>query len=201
MFIVSSSNLMASFSGHHDFLKASGSGLEIAEDAAGSLNDYVEERKFSTGLKRTVSSLHSSLSAAIPEQSCSHANHKNNCIVEAKQVEMDFATLTNRPFQLNVTAPNGERSQKFQFLAYGQSARFSPCMNGCGHGNWTFEIRSLEKSGETQTETIYLDGVGSLFFTVDEHLHMRLSSQEFLRLPSASQCCSSSSNKKMPFRL
>jgi hypothetical protein len=39
-------------------------------------------------------------------------------------------------------------------------------------------------------ENVYLDGVGTLFFTIDESTNIRLSSQEFLRLPSASQCCS-----------
>jgi len=49
-----------------------------------------------------------------------------------------------------------------------------------------------------ERENVYLDGVGSLFFTIDENANMRLSSQEFLRLPSASQCCSNS--KKAPLR-
>lgn len=53
---------------------------------------------------------------------------------------MDFATLTNEPFQMVVLAPNGERSKILLFSSYGQTARFSPFENGCGHGHWTFEI-------------------------------------------------------------
>uniref|UniRef100_A0A915D1J6 Uncharacterized protein n=1 Tax=Ditylenchus dipsaci TaxID=166011 RepID=A0A915D1J6_9BILA len=162
MFIVSSSNLMASFSGHLNMHEMPGtSGLEIGQDAADELK-------------------HLNLGA-----SCSHTNQNNHCIVEAKQVEMDFATLTNQPFQLTITAPN---------------RKILPCQAGCGHGHWVFELCTFSFDSNQKTiinkteEKIYLDGVGSLFFTVDDNLTIRLSSQEFLRLPSASQCCSK--NKK-----
>lgn len=207
MFIVSSSNLMASFSGHRisDFEGSSRAlaELEIGQEAGDELNELqFQTGKLSmgssngtvSGLRRTVSSLHSCLAPTSP--ACSHANYKSNCIVEAKQVEMDFATLTNQSFQLTVTAPNGE-SGCYRFLNYGHTERFSPRLNGCGHGNWKLEIhvfdsdyKNLSKKSE---EKIYLDGVGSLFFTIDEHMQIRLASQEFLRLPSASQCCSNKS--------
>ncbi|KAI1720514.1 hypothetical protein DdX_04749 [Ditylenchus destructor] len=205
MFIVSSSNLMASFSGHHhsDFVGSSSAlaELEIGQEAGDELNDLQfqtgklsmdSSKSAAGGLRRTVSSLHSSLAPISP--ACSHANYKSNCIVEAKQVEMDFATLTNHPFQLTVTAPNGETGC-YRFLNYGHTERFSPRLNGCGHGNWKFEIHTFDSDyknlSKKSEEKIYLDGVGSLFFTIDEHLQIRLASQEFLRLPSASQCCSS----------
>ena len=59
------------------------------------------------------------------------------------QVEMDFATLTNQPFQLTVTAPNGETGC-YRFLNYGHTERFSPRLNGCGHGNWKLEISTFD---------------------------------------------------------
>ena len=108
---------------------------------------------------------------------------------------MDFSTLSSQSFQLCVFAPNGECSQPLQFIAYGDTNRFSPRMPGCGHGDWTFEL-TIAANGKQQlatttvTEKIYLDGVGSLFFTVDERMQIRLSSQEFLRMPSASRNCS-----------
>lgn len=140
------------------------------------------------GLKRTVSSLQSA-------KPCLLADPATECIVEAKQVEMDFATLTNCSFYLTIKAPNGEISERIHFPKYGHSTHYTPQRNGCGHGNWVFvvERRNPEQKSKLRLEheqKIYLDGVGTLFFTIDDDLHVRLSSQEFLRLPSASQCCS-----------
>jgi hypothetical protein len=140
----------------------------------------------SSGLRRTVSSLHPTT------ESCSHQNQKNACIVQAKQVEMDFASLTSQPFYVSIKAPNGEVCKRLSFPQYGQTASFSPKGEGCGHGEWAITIHAISDNKVVKkiTETISLDGVGSLFFTVDDQLKLRLSSQEFLRLPSASQCCS-----------
>lgn len=53
---------------------------------------------------------------------------------------MDFANLTNEAFQMVILAPNSERSQIMRFNSYGQTARFCPFENGCGHGYWIIEI-------------------------------------------------------------
>lgn len=56
---------------------------------------------------------------------------------------MDFATLTNRAFELSVSAPNGE-SATYTFGTYGQTECFSPRTSGCGHGNWKFQVCSSQ---------------------------------------------------------
>ncbi|CAD5232513.1 unnamed protein product [Bursaphelenchus xylophilus] len=137
------------------------------------------------GLRRTVSSLQSA-------KPCLLSDMDNDCVVEAKQVEMDFATLTNQAFFLRVRAPNGEVSDRLSFPGYGETHHFSPVQNGCGHGDWEFivEKKVEKKVVVVNREKIYLDGVGTLFFTINDNLKVKLASQEFLRLPSASQCCS-----------
>ncbi|CAD5223457.1 unnamed protein product [Bursaphelenchus okinawaensis] len=138
------------------------------------------------GLRRTVSSLQSA-------KPCLLSDMDNDCVVEAKQVEMDFATLTNQAFYLRVKAPNGEISERMPFPCYGQTNHFSPMQNGCGHGDWEFIVEKEVKKNKfvaVNKDKIYLDGVGTLFFTIDDNLKVKLASQEFLRLPSASQCCS-----------
>uniref|UniRef100_A0A914CS97 Uncharacterized protein n=1 Tax=Acrobeloides nanus TaxID=290746 RepID=A0A914CS97_9BILA len=166
----------ASFESFHEALDETNSLPPTPKSSLGSLG----------GLKRTVSSLQ-----AVSTR-CSHANFKNNCIVEAKQIEMDFASLTTQSFFIQVHAPNGESSELMNFPIYGATSRFSPKSTGCGHGDWIFEISVKEdnKIVKKNSQKVYLDGVGSLFFTVSDDLQIRLSSQEFLRLPSASQCCS-----------
>jgi hypothetical protein len=112
------------------------------------------------------------------------------------QVEMTFTSSTDRAFFLRVRAPNGESSAQFVF-PFAKAATFSPVTEGCGHGHWTFELELIPANGivskkdESQLirKDIYLDGVGSLYFQIDNELNIRLRDQEFLRLPSASQCC------------
>lgn len=95
-----------------------------------------------TGLKRTVSSLQGG-------ESCSHSSPNHKCIVEAKQIEIDVASLTNDDFWLSITAPNGESSGKMRFEKYGKTQRFSPRADGCGHGHWIIEIFIRNPDGKT----------------------------------------------------
>ncbi|VDK61406.1 unnamed protein product [Anisakis simplex] len=161
----------------------------LQEDLASSLptcNESFGSLSRSVRMKRSVSSLKPSLGG----QRCDITN-ENQCIVEAKQIEIDFASITSKPFMVRISAPNGEVSSLLQFPSYGCSNYFCPKMPGCGHGMWTFEV--IEENGSRivtiASQTMYLDGVGSLFFTVADDFRPRLSSQEFLRLPSASRCC------------
>ena len=121
------------------------------------------------------------------------------------QVEMSFVAATTRKLFLRIRAPNGECSPRFAFSFDNESpaAHFSPQTAGCGHGIWRFEIEPTESDAKTRaaattessrlhTYDCYLDGVGSLIFEINDQLDFRLKAQEFLRLPSASQCCSSS---------
>uniref|UniRef100_A0A1I8AC60 CUB domain-containing protein n=1 Tax=Steinernema glaseri TaxID=37863 RepID=A0A1I8AC60_9BILA len=164
-----------------------GPGIEVLED---SFATFDLRPKLSTvsmsrsgKIRRSVSSLHE----------CTHSKNQEAsiCLVEARQIEIDFASLTATEFLVQITAPSGERSELLDFNGYGKTMTFMPKGNDCGHGVWTFQI--LQRKGTQLTlvheETMYLDGVGSLFFTVGDDLRARLSSQEFLRLPSASRCC------------
>lgn len=158
----------------------------------------------SGGLRRTVSSLQSAKPHCLlakpgaGDLAGSAPSTGGGCVVEAKQVEMDFATLTSRPFYLTVRAPNGEQSDRMHFPGYGRTHHFSPLRDGCGHGHWELVVETRQDTAlglssrlrVESRERLYLDGVGTLFFTVDDQLHVKLASQEFLRLPSASQCCS-----------
>uniref|UniRef100_A0A7E4UPT8 MATH domain-containing protein n=1 Tax=Panagrellus redivivus TaxID=6233 RepID=A0A7E4UPT8_PANRE len=140
----------------------------------------------SSGLKRTVSSLQSGAS-------CSHSNPSQSCIVEAKQVEIDVASLVPADFWLCISSPNGESSGKMRFEKYGRTQRFSPRADGCGHGHWKIEIYFKNSDNKTFSKVSessqYLDGVGSLLFTISEDFSIKLASQEFLRLPSACHNC------------
>ncbi|KAK0410633.1 hypothetical protein QR680_005243 [Steinernema hermaphroditum] len=165
-----------------------GSGIEVGclED---SFATFEIKPKFSNAslsrskIKRTVSSLSG--------HECTHSKQQENsvCIVEARQIEIDFASLTASEFFVQIEAPNGESSGLLDFCGYGKTMNFSPKKEGCGHGIWTFKILQGPKLTLVHEETMYLDGVGSLFFTVGDDLRARLTSQEFLRLPSASRCC------------
>uniref|UniRef100_A0A914RI53 Uncharacterized protein n=1 Tax=Parascaris equorum TaxID=6256 RepID=A0A914RI53_PAREQ len=106
-------------------------------------------------------------------------------------IEIDFSSITSKSFMVRISAPNNEMSNLLVFSTYGTTGYFCPKMDGCGHGMWTFEV--LQQDGSrlvtVASQTMYLDGVGSLFFTVGDDFEPRLSSREFLRLPSACRCC------------
>jgi hypothetical protein len=148
------------------------------------------------GLKRSVSTIQApSTSSLTADEACTHSTPNHKCIVEARQIEIDIASLTADDFWLCVSSPNGESSGKMRFEKYGKTQRFSPRADGCGHGYWTIEIFVRNSDGKTFTKKSeskeYLDGVGSLFFTVNDNCNLKLASQEFLRLPSACNHCTS----------
>lgn len=97
MSIVSSSNLMASFSGafFHAHRMFGRSSIERDEDLKTAvIAEVVEEvmfntpmRKSSGGLKRTKTAI-SPLELTLATPECSHTNYNNDCIVKAKQVEI-----------------------------------------------------------------------------------------------------------------
>ncbi|TKR60405.1 hypothetical protein L596_027658 [Steinernema carpocapsae] len=162
------------------FLEDSFSSFAIQPKLSGSLSR-------SGKIKRTVSSLSGN------GFECTHSKQqeKTGCMVEARQIEIDFASLTTSEFAVQIEAPNGESSDFLDFETYGKTMSFSPKKEGCGHGEWTFKIFQHQgaKLVVVHEDSMFLDGVGSLFFTVGDDLRNKLSSQEFLRLPSASRCC------------
>lgn len=115
------------------------------------------------GLRRSPSLLSPSIGA---QQQCSHQvpqciaqahqvkNNKNERFIFfdktnvrfIAQVEMEFANLSSRSFQLTVAAPNGEQSEIFEFNTYGQTATFCPRKPGCGHGTWKLKLRASDNS-------------------------------------------------------
>ncbi|KAI6220845.1 hypothetical protein M3Y99_01588100 [Aphelenchoides fujianensis] len=148
------------------------------------------------GLRRTVSSLQAVKPCVFD------AVNAEKCVCQASQVEIFLTTTTDKPFLLRVVAPNGESSERF-FFPMAKSARFSPRQAGCGHGKWTFEIESINADDQQaaskkadapvlRTE-IDLEGVGSLFYTVNEQLDITLKGQEWIHLPSAASACRNSS--------
>jgi len=150
----------------------------------------------SSAMHRCVSSP-TSLGAAMKSSCQMQMADNTTCLVDAKQVEIDFATLTSHAFIVRITAPSGEESPLMNFATYGHTEFFSPKQTGCGHGTWKFEVlQSTNVNGVRliNEENMYLDGVGSLFFTVGDDLRPKLSSQEFLRLPSVSKSCKRSQN-------
>uniref|UniRef100_A0AC34FQS4 Uncharacterized protein n=1 Tax=Panagrolaimus sp. ES5 TaxID=591445 RepID=A0AC34FQS4_9BILA len=151
------------------------------------------------GLKRSVSTIQAGTSSLTADSACTHSTPNHKCIVEARQIEIDVASLTSDDFWLCISSPNGESSGKMRFEKYGKTQRFSPRANGCGHGHWTIEIFVKNSDGKTFTKKSetkeYLDGVGSLFFTVNDNYNLKLASQEFLRLPSACNSCTSQIKK------
>jgi hypothetical protein len=225
MFIVSKPNLLPSFAGLSAMMKvdaceaiaSSTAALDYFEDEL--RGDYMDSEdidmfsKLSTsptsssrslsgsstssscGLKRSVSTIQAPSFATTADSACTHSSPNHKCIVEARQIEIDIASLTSDDFWLCVSSPNGESSGKMRFEKYGKTQRFSPRANGCGHGFWTIEIFVKNSDGKTFTKKSetkeYLDGVGSLFFTVNDNYNLKLASQEFLRLPSACNHCTS----------
>lgn len=115
----------------------------------------------------------------------------NQCCVEARQIEIGFVSIATKAFAIRVRAPNEEESELLEFPEYGRQCYFLPKQPGCGHGHWMFDMYLQNEDGShmVYTQSVYLDGVGSLVFTVGDDLEARLSSQEFLRLPSACRCC------------
>ncbi|VDD91208.1 unnamed protein product, partial [Enterobius vermicularis] len=105
-------------------------------------------------------------------------------------IEIGFVSIAKKAFAIRVRAPNEEESEYLEFPEYGRQCYFLPKQPGCGHGCWFFDMYLQEGDGFrlAYTQNIYLDGVGSLVFTVGDDLEARLSSQEFLHLPSACRC-------------
>jgi hypothetical protein len=226
MFIVSKPNLLPSFAGLSAMMKIDGceaiasstAALDYFEDELRG-GDYSDEidiiAKLSSspinsrsasgssscgGLKRSVSTIQAGTSiTTTADSACSHSTPNHKCIVEARQIEIDVASLTSDDFWLCISSPNGESSGKMRFEKYGKTQRFSPRADGCGHGFWIIEIFVRNSDGKTFTKKSetkeYLDGVGSLFFTVNENYNLKLASQEFLRLPSACNSCTSQIKK------
>uniref|UniRef100_A0A915B4Y1 Uncharacterized protein n=1 Tax=Parascaris univalens TaxID=6257 RepID=A0A915B4Y1_PARUN len=195
MFMVSTTNAVPIYTSYTAIAPSSSScdigrmfsDMNIGEDLAASSES---DKSFgglsrSIRMKRSVSSLKGSNG-----QGCD-IDLKTRCIVEARQIEIDFSSITSKSFMVRISAPNNEMSNLLVFSTYGTTGYFCPKMDGCGHGMWTFEV--LQQDGSrlvtVASQTMYLDGVGSLFFTVGDDFEPRLSSREFLRLPSACRCC------------
>uniref|UniRef100_A0A1I7XG19 CUB domain-containing protein n=1 Tax=Heterorhabditis bacteriophora TaxID=37862 RepID=A0A1I7XG19_HETBA len=106
---------------------------------------------------------------------------QDHCVADATQIEIDVSSITNSPFFIRIVTPCGE-SGVLHFTQYGTAQVFKPQQHGCGHGIWKFEVYQFIDNSETLliSETMQLYGVGTLFFTVDDDLHPRLSGQEFL---------------------
>lgn len=106
---------------------------------------------------------------------------------------MDIASTAPSSCVLRVQTPTGEAADLR--LASGSSQAFVPNVDGCGHGTWSFEVFELVNDGlhsdhmvSRFEKKIVLNGVGSLYFAVNNDFELELQSQEFLALPSSSIC-------------
>ncbi|KAF8383872.1 hypothetical protein PRIPAC_73014 [Pristionchus pacificus] len=112
-----------------------------------------------------------------------------DCGAEARQIELVFTSWSSSICSIRVSVPSGEESLPLR-LSHNQSIRFSPSLPGCGHGNWTITVDDEDGSVKSRSINLSLEGVGTLFFTVDNHFHPRLVSQQFLNLPHTALCTS-----------
>ncbi|GMS80273.1 hypothetical protein PENTCL1PPCAC_2448, partial [Pristionchus entomophagus] len=112
-----------------------------------------------------------------------------DCGAEARQIELIFTSWSPSICSIRVSVPSGEESLPLR-LTHNQSIRFSPSLPGCGHGNWTITVEDEDGSMKSQSMSLSLEGVGTLFFTVDSQFHPRLVSQQFLTLPHTALCSS-----------
>uniref|UniRef100_A0A914XKT4 Uncharacterized protein n=1 Tax=Plectus sambesii TaxID=2011161 RepID=A0A914XKT4_9BILA len=112
------------------------------------------------------------------------------CPVQALQIEMEFQSTTSQEFSLRITAPNGEESEPLDFAKTGSVQKFTPANKGCGHGLWRIEVYQQTdiRKKVVHSESIQLDGVGSLCFSIGNDLTPKLTSRLWLRLPSGG-CC------------
>uniref|UniRef100_A0A0N5ATR6 Uncharacterized protein n=1 Tax=Syphacia muris TaxID=451379 RepID=A0A0N5ATR6_9BILA len=106
-------------------------------------------------------------------------------------IEIGFVSIAKKAFAVRVRAPNEEESELLEFPEYGRQCYFLPKQPGCGHGYWYFDMYvgiCICRYHMMYSQNVYLDGVGTLVFTIGDDLEARLSSQEFLHLPSACRC-------------
>ncbi|KAI6213168.1 hypothetical protein M3Y94_00118700 [Aphelenchoides besseyi] len=201
MFMVSAPSPMVNNLGllHHHVCRRD---LKLKLDQTNETHNDDQLKKLSTastgsmgGLRRTVSSLQSMKTCVFDSANA------DKCIVKARQIELCFTTTTEKPFILRVIAPNGETSERFAF-PFGKTARFSPRMDGCGHGDWTFIIETIDAADQQPKSKkidapvlrtqVNLEGVGSLYYTIDDQMQIKLKDQEWIRLPSAASACRNS---------
>uniref|UniRef100_A0A915B3S9 Uncharacterized protein n=1 Tax=Parascaris univalens TaxID=6257 RepID=A0A915B3S9_PARUN len=149
MFMVSTTNAVPIYTSYTAIAPSSSScdigrmfsDMNIGEDLAASSES---DKSFgglsrSIRMKRSVSSLKGSNG-----QGCD-IDLKTRCIVEARQIEIDFSSITSKSFMVRISAPNNEMSNLLVFSTYGTTGYFCPKMDGCGHGMWTFEV--LQQDG------------------------------------------------------
>ncbi|GMR59333.1 hypothetical protein PMAYCL1PPCAC_29528, partial [Pristionchus mayeri] len=112
-----------------------------------------------------------------------------DCGAEARQIELVFTSWSASNCSIRVSVPSGEESLPLR-LTLNQSIRFSPSLPGCGHGKWTITVEDEDGSMNSESMSLSLEGVGTLFFSIDNHFHPRLLSQQFLTLPHTALCSS-----------
>ncbi|GMT11119.1 hypothetical protein PFISCL1PPCAC_2416, partial [Pristionchus fissidentatus] len=112
-----------------------------------------------------------------------------DCGAEARQIELIFSSWTPSTCSIRVSVPSGEESLPLR-LTQNQSIRFSPSLPGCGHGTWTITVDDEEGVSTSRHVSLSLEGVGSLFFSIDNQFIPRLVSQQFLTLPHTALCSS-----------
>uniref|UniRef100_A0A914WNE8 Uncharacterized protein n=1 Tax=Plectus sambesii TaxID=2011161 RepID=A0A914WNE8_9BILA len=99
---------------------------------------------------------------------------------------MEFISATSRQFLLTVRAPTSEKSPMLYFPAIGATQVFMPSVNGCGHGKWALSV--LQRVGHRyrliRTESLNLDGIGTLAFLIGDDLRPTIVSRLWLRIPS-----------------
>ncbi|CAI4223636.1 unnamed protein product [Auanema sp. JU1783] len=113
----------------------------------------------------------------------SQISNQDLCSADATQIEIDFLSLTSIECHVIIKTPTGEVGI-LEFNGKEESKAFLPSQTGCGHGLWTFSVYTLMNNSKVlrSTETMQLDGVGSLFFSIADDLVPHLMSQEFLHM-------------------
>ncbi|CAD6187054.1 unnamed protein product [Caenorhabditis auriculariae] len=141
----------------------------------GKMEAALESKVAVGGLRRSLRRTSSTLSQQLSSLEI--------CQADATQIEIDVTSGTSSHFYVKIFVPTGEVGL-LEFPTYGETLSFTASQPGCGHGVWKFVVcTAVDGKEETLVEkTMNLDGVGTLFFAIDEDLRLRLADQEFLHM-------------------
>jgi hypothetical protein len=78
---------------------------------------------------------------------------------------------TNKKFSAQVTAPNGNKSDKWNFTANHQRQTFQQKASECSLGEWTIQTFT-EADVASKTVKVTLNGIGRVLYSVNDNLEL-----------------------------
>uniref|UniRef100_A0A914BVV2 Uncharacterized protein n=1 Tax=Acrobeloides nanus TaxID=290746 RepID=A0A914BVV2_9BILA len=91
------------------------------------------------------------------------------CLTLACNIIVHVKSATNTTFQAQVIAPNGQKSEKWNFTKNREKQTFQQKADECGVRDWQIQIFD-SKGGAKFTEKVKIDGIGRVLYEVKDDL-------------------------------